>query len=126
MTPDFYDRALRRIIKMTMAIGIAGTLAILIIRSVNDASGFVIGASISLLNFYWWKGLAAQLSTATGDRPLRASGFFMSARYVIGGVAIYAIVKLLGINLAAVLAGLFVSVAAILLEIVYELIFVRD
>ena len=126
MTPDFYDRALARILKMTMALGLAGTLAVLLLRSLNDASGFLIGASISLLNFRWWKNLANSLGDPAGDRPLRANAFFLSVRYVVVGVAIYAIVKFLGITLAAVLAGLFVSVAAILLEILYELIFARD
>jgi len=126
VTPDFYDRALSRIIRMTMLLGGLGAVTILIIRSVNDACGFVIGASLSLLNFHWWKSLANALGAPSGERPLRANGFVLSVRYVVGAVAVYAIVKFLGITLAAVLAGLFVSVAAILLEILYELIFVRD
>ncbi len=109
-----------------MAIGLLGALLMLLIRSLNDASGFVVGASISLLNFRWWKGLANALGGPSGERPLRANAAFLSARYAIAAVAIYAIVKFLGVTLAAVLAGLFVSVAAILLEILYELLFIRE
>jgi hypothetical protein len=126
VTPDFYDRALRRILRMTLALGILGALVALLWRGVNDASGFVIGSSFSLLNFTWWKGLASALGGPSGERPLRGNAVFLSARYLVAAALIYVIVRFLGITLAAVLAGLFVSVAAIILEILYELIFIRD
>ena len=126
MTPDFYDRALRRILRMTLALGILGALVALFWRGVNDASGFVIGSSFSLLNFTWWKGLANALGGPSGERPLRGNAVFLAARYLVAAALIYVIVRFLGITLAAVLAGLFVSVAAIILEILYELIFIRE
>ena len=111
---------------MTLGLGILGALVALFWRGVNDASGFVIGSSLSLLNFKWWKGLANALGGPSGERPLRANAVFLTARYGVAAALIYVIVRFLGITLAAVLAGLFVSVAAIILEILYELIFVRE
>lgn len=43
---------------------------------------------------------------------------------MVGG-AIYVIVKVLEISLMSVLAGLFISAAAIIVEILYELIYAR-
>ena len=108
-----------------MALGILGSLGALMIRGWRDAAGFAIGATISLINFYWWKTLASALSP-TGERPLRGTAFVMVLRYAVIGAALYAILKILEITLAAVLCGLFVSVAAILIEILYELLFLRQ
>jgi len=47
----------------------------------------------------------------------------LGLRYLLIGAAIYAIVKYLEINLVAILLGLFVSVAAVIFEILYELIY---
>jgi hypothetical protein len=123
--PDFYQRALSRITRAAMALGAAGALAAWIVRGPRDAAGFVIGAAISLINFHWWKSLASALSP-TGERPLRGTVFVMVLRYAIVGAALYGIVSVLGITLKAVLAGLFVSVAAIMIEILYELLFLRQ
>ena len=43
-------------------------------------------------------------------------------RYLLVGAAVYVIVKVLEITLVAVLAGLFVSVAAVIIEILFELV----
>ena len=61
-----------------------------------------------------------------GGVPLRGTVFVMVLRYAVIGAALYAILKILEITLAAVLCGLFVSVAAILIEILYELLFLRQ
>ena len=46
-------------------------------------------------------------------------------RYFLFGLVGYVIVKVFGISLLAVLAGLFVAAAAVVLEIIYELIYAR-
>jgi hypothetical protein len=55
--------------------------------------------------------------------PGRASTHWLVLRYLLAGGAMYVIVKVLGAPLALILAGLFVAVAAVILEILYELAF---
>ncbi len=121
---DFYELALARIIRISIAAGALGSIVALLTHGSRAATGFLVGAIISLLNFRWWMGLAGALGDS-GKAPLRASAAFMTLRYVLAALVIYAIVKVLEITLAAVLSGLFVSVAAIIIEILYELIIIR-
>ena len=51
--------------------------------------------------------------------------WFLLLRYLLLAVAGYVIVRVFRLNLAAALAGLFVAVAAVIIEIVYELIYAR-
>jgi hypothetical protein len=52
----------------------------------------------------------------------RGWGVLIALRYAIVGLAAYAIVRILGITPVAVLAGLLAAFAAVILEILYELI----
>jgi hypothetical protein len=116
-----YDLALKRIRAMTAALGVAGTIAGLIWRGPRAGVGFLIGAFISILNLGWWISLASALGPS-GEAPMRGNTALLVLRYVAAAIIIYVIVKILEITLAAVLAGLFVCVAAVIIEILYELI----
>lgn len=116
-----YDQALSRMTRIAAATGVAGVLIVAIWRGPREAAGFLAGAVISLINFRWWTGIANALG-ASGKAPLRASATLLFARYLVVAGAIYVIVRILEIKVAAVLAGLFVAVAAVLIEILYELI----
>ena len=120
MSADFYDRALTRIKYLTMVVGLAGTAAMLLIRGRGAAAGFLAGAGISYVNFELLSGLARVMS---GSAPkARGWGVLIALRYAIVGVAVYVIVRVLGITPVAVLAGLLAAFAAVILEILYELI----
>lgn len=116
-----YDRALGRIRNMAAATGVAGTLAALIWRGPRVAAGFLIGAVISMINLQWWTSLAGALGSS-GKTPFRGSATILGLRYLLIAAVIYVIVRFLEIALAPVLTGLFVPVAAVVIEILYELI----
>lgn len=116
-----YDRALHRLTGMAAVIGVAGVIAALVWRGPRAAAGFLIGALISMANLRWWTSLANAVGSF-GKTPLRGSVALLALRYLAAAAIIYVIVKILEITLAAVLAGLFVSVAAVVIEILYELI----
>ena len=116
------DRALTRIVRFTIAAGAAGTIAVLAMRGPRIAAGFLVGAVISLLNFHWLRRMVENLGSSE-NAPRQISTAFFAFRYLLVGAAVYVIVKFLGVALGAVLAGLFVSAAAVILEILYELIF---
>ena len=120
MTDDFYDRALRRIKVLTAAVGLVGAAATSVAWGRREAVGFLAGSAVSYLNFELLSGLSGVMG-ASGNKQ-KGWGVLIALRYVILGVAVYVIVRVLGITPVAVLAGLLAAFAAVLLEILYELI----
>ena len=120
--PSYFDRALKRLRLLMLALTAAGTLAALLWRGWPWALGFLAGAVASLVNFHWLHQLAGSIGPGGRKRGKRLL-VFLSARYFLLGVCGYVIVAVFGLNLAAVLAGLLVAVAAVILEILYELIY---
>ena len=117
----FYDRALRRIWALTLVLGAGGAFALLALRGSRTALGFLLGAALSILNF---RGLEMLVNALGGSRkPGLLAALFMGLRYLLAGITLYVIVKLLGFQPVPVLAGLLVPFGAAVLEILYELIF---
>ncbi len=124
-----YDRSLSRIVRIGAALGILGTVVVLIRYGPKIAIGFLAGAVLSLLNFHGLRRVAEGLSP-TPDNPspragMRATPIFWVFRYLLFAGAGYVIVKGLGISLMPILAGLFVVAAAIIVEILYEITYAR-
>jgi hypothetical protein len=120
MTGIDYDRALTRIKRFTIVVGAVGTAAVLFARGRGTAAGFLAGAGISYVNFELLSGLAKVMG-ASAPKAL-GWGILIALRYLIVGAASYVIVRILGITPVAVLAGLLAAFAAVILEILYELI----
>ncbi|HTP35481.1 MAG TPA: ATP synthase subunit I [Candidatus Acidoferrales bacterium] len=117
------DRAVDRIWKATLAIGAAGTIGLFVWRGWNWALGFVLGCAISALNFRWLKQVAISLGSAHA-KPRMA--VLLGLRYLILGGCAYAIFKLSEISLPAFFWGLFAAVAAVIFEILIELVYARN
>ncbi len=91
------------------------------------AGGFLLGSLVSWLNYRWMKKLVNALGAQREGQPSpRArSAVFLGMRYLpLGGVA-YVILMVSTFSLTGVLAGLFVPAAAVILEILFELIYAR-
>ena len=101
-------------------IAIAGTLAAAFWLGWRGGFGFAIGSAIAVFNYHLWKRVAYAIGRP-GARPKSASAVFLGARYLLLGIALFAIIKYLGVSPLALLAGLLVPAAAVLVEIVYEL-----
>ena len=118
----FYDRALRRIDRVSYVLAPALVAGVLAARGWRDALGCAAGALLSLVNLRLWKRAAAAITNTEKPAHGRSAAFF-GLRYILLGGAAFVIIKYLEVSVLAVLAGLFISVAAIVLEIFYELIF---
>jgi hypothetical protein len=116
---DFHERALRRIHWFIFAVGILGTTASASFRGIRTGLAFLIGAVASYLSFWGWQQVA---SAITPGAKKRSSAFFVFRILAFIGLA-WVIIEFLGLNVAAAVAGLLVSAAAILLEIIFELIY---
>ncbi|MBV9507445.1 MAG: ATP synthase subunit I [Acidobacteriia bacterium] len=121
---DFYRSAVRRMLHWMAFLGGAGTLGFWMWRGWRWGAGFALGAVIAWLNFLWLKRMADALGT-TGERPRTAGAAFLGSRYLLLGALAYVILKYSEINLMAALGGLFVSLAAAIAEILFELVYAR-
>jgi hypothetical protein len=120
MTADFYEQALRRVRRFAIVLGLTGTAAVLAAYGLRMAVGFMLGAALSILNF---RGLSMLVNVIGGAKPGALAAVLIALRYLLIGCAIYVIVRFLGVTPAAVVWGLLVAFAAVILEILYELIF---
>jgi len=120
----FLGRAMGRIQVLMATLSAAGAIAAFIYGGWRWAVGFALGAGASLVNFRWLKQLADSLGEAvTGKRPKVRVAVIVGLRYLLLGAAGYVILKFTTLSLAAGFIGLFVPVAAVTLEILFELFY---
>ncbi len=124
MRPDFYQRALKRITWFLMVLGIAGTVFAGFRFGLRSGAGFLAGALISGFSIHNFREVAESLGGPVTRRAV-IFGVIFAVRYGLIGAMVYVIVKYLEVSLMAVLAGLLVSGAAVVTEILYELIYAR-
>jgi len=120
-----YLGAVHRIYRLTVGLTLAGTMAATWSGGPGWGIGFLLGAGLSLVNFRWLHRLVDSIGPNPRSRPGGLTKFFLVSRYALLGVAGYVIVKYFKVNIMAALIGLFAAVAAVLIEILYELIYVR-
>ena len=123
--PDdsYYERVAGRIFKVMLVLAAGGAMVALVWRGWAAGAGFALGAAVSWLNFRWLKHVVDGLGSKRA-RPRLAllAGF----RYLLLGGGAYVILRYSSISLPAALVGLFVSVAAIIVETVFEVMYARD
>ena len=123
------DRALERIGRWTIAVAVAGWVAAFLIGGWRMAGGFLLGSLVSWLNYRWMKKLVNALGShhggqGEGQRPPRTrSAVFLGMRYLLLGAGAYVILMISTFSLTGLLAGLFVPAAAVILEILFELVY---
>jgi hypothetical protein len=126
MDPEqlFIGRALGRIQLLIAFLSGAGALAALVYGGWRWALGYMLGTAAGYLNFRWLKKLVDSLGEAAGGNPPRARvAVFLGLRYLLLGAGGYVILNFSALSLAAAALGLFVPVAAVILEILFELIY---
>jgi ATP synthase I chain len=91
----------------------------------RPAIGFAFGCAIAYVNFHWLKRVIAGFADRATGTAVSESGqgivFRFLLRYVLMAVGAYAILTVSPASLHGLLAGLFLPVAAIACEAVYEL-----
>jgi small-conductance mechanosensitive channel len=107
-----------RVLRMTLILGGIGTIAVLARHGIRDAAGFLVGAALSYFSFRSWVRLAETVG-ASGARPATGSAVFLAVRYLLIGLAIYAIIEGLGSTPGALIVGLLVSFLALALELLW-------
>ena len=119
-----YKPAVRRFYSGMVWLAGAGALAGLCFQGWRWGLAFLLGALASGLNFSWLEEAVSTLGP--GARPPRKRLFvFLMFRYLLLGGAGYVILKVFEMSAVALISGLFVTVAALFLEIFYEIAHAR-
>ena len=121
----FYPAAMRRIYRILAVVSVAGILGAIFLRGVSHGIGFAIGAAASAVSFRFMHRAVDMLGRQDGKRPRMLAAWLFGFRYLIFGVMGYVIVKYFSISAVAVVTGLLVVVAAVLVEIIFELLYAR-
>jgi hypothetical protein len=121
----FYEAALTRIPRFMILLGLVFTLAAWLRFGWRVALGFACGCAVAYLNFYWLERVVSTLAdrvTSSGQAQSSA-GIVLRflLRYFLMALAAYAIFSVSPASLYGLFAGLFLPVAGIACEAVYEL-----
>lgn len=122
---SFAANVFRRIFIVMVALLIAGATLLWVRYGGGVALSFVIGGAISLINFYWLKRVLAAMveAVAVQGKKRSAAGVVLRfvLRYVLIGVAAYAIFKSSAMSMYGLCAGLSLPVGAVLIEAAYAI-----
>jgi hypothetical protein len=121
---DFYARSLERIQTFMLVLGTAALITAFPFFGWRIAIGFVLGATIAYVNFHWLKKVVAALADLTigTGTPASSRGVVhrFLLRYFLMAIIAFVILTVSRESLYGLFAGLFLPVAAILCEAVYE------
>jgi hypothetical protein len=122
---EFFSGAIDRIRRITIVLGIASTIVVWAIYGTVIGVGFLIGCAISYVNFHWLKRAIEDLAvTVTQSGYVSSSSRGIVIRFLLryGFILMACCVILIGSksSVYGLLGGLFVTVAAIMCEAVYE------
>ena len=127
LSERFCESVERRIEKLTLVIGVVGGVYAASSWGWRSGVGFAAGALLSWLNFRWLEqgigGLLRAVVPQTGRESYRVSRwiyarFFVRLALLVG--AVYVILRVPLFPGRAVLGGLFSLIAAVILEVAYE------
>ena len=118
----------RRLLKLSLGLGIPGCLTALILGGLDSGLGFLAGAVLSWINFRWLKQGADHLLESTrsaqpaSKRAARAAIFKYFLRYALIGLSLYATFRVDLLEVFGFFSGLVLLVGAVLVECVLQVI----
>lgn len=118
-----YERVVQRITRITVVLGATGSVVALTLGGWSWALGFALGSTVSWISFRWLKQVVGSLGVEHPQPNLPQKAVL---RYLLIAGAAYLLVRYTVVNLRAALVGLLISSAAVLIEIVIELVHARN
>jgi hypothetical protein len=109
----------RRVYLIMAAIAAGGLAGAWILWGIPGLAGFAVGALISFGNAWWTSRIAMSIGPG-GEKPGAAS-FVAVFRYLLMLGILYVILDYSETGFLAALAGCFVHIVAVVLEVVFEL-----
>ena len=112
------DLSITRITRIAITLSVIGIAIVFGMRGLRDATGFLIGAVLSLGSVRSWFKLAGAIG-ASGELPTAGSALFLVLRYIFIAGAVYATIYVLRSSPAVMILGLLVSFVAVLAELAF-------
>jgi len=126
---NFYAAAEKRVERLTAIIGLAGAALALAVAGWLWAAGVALGAGLTWLNFRWLKAgvgalVRASVAQAGAEHARIPRGVYVKffARYALLLAVVYVILSRSVLPLISLIGGLFAAVAAVVAEVVWELV----
>jgi hypothetical protein len=120
----FYEGAYARIVRIMLVVAVVGSVGALVRFGWRVGAGAAIGCALAGVNFLWMKraitAFTGRLAEPQAADSAKGSATRFAARYGLIAAVAYVIFKSSIVSLSGVLVGLFLPVAAILAEAVYE------
>ncbi len=123
-TPNDHPRLIRRLQIFLLWATIAGALGAQIFGGWRWSLGFLLGAAASYANFRNLHSIVNAVGTPRSTGGLGAAAWILF-RFIVLVLGAFVILKFTKISLYAAFTGLFCSVAAVVLEAVFELTYER-
>jgi len=120
-----FDRGIARIPPLIAVLGLLGSLVAWRVAGVSSAGAFLCGAAAAYFNFRLLERFVnrlGRLAAAEPVKPPKASGARMFIQFALCVMGAFVILRLSGFNVVAALCGFLVCPAAVMVEILYELI----
>jgi hypothetical protein len=120
-----FDRGIARVPTLIAVLGLAGGCIAWPLAGLPFAGAFLAGAAAAYGNFWLLERFVnrlGRLAAAEPSKPLKISGVRMFIQFALLVIGAFVILRLSGFNVVAALYGFLVCPAAVMIEIVYELI----
>jgi hypothetical protein len=122
MEPDLFESTATRVTRVIVVIGAAGSIAAFAWGGRTIGMSFLLGAIVGYANFRWLKGFVGGLGP--GGKPSLLTLVFLLRYFILAAIA-YVILKFSKLSLPAALAGLFTPLAAVIVEVLIQLLYAR-
>lgn len=120
-----FDRGIARVPPLIVALGVVGTVAAWWLGGASYAGPFLVGAAAAWLNFRLLEAFVnrlGRLAVAASAKPPRMAGIKLFIQFASCVLGAFVILRISGFNIAAAFCGFLVCPAAVMLELVYELL----
>jgi hypothetical protein len=107
------------------AVSLLGTVTAIVWQGWRAGTGFALGAALSAINFRVLHRLVGAMGTGGSTRPRKRIAALIGLRYLILGSVAYVIVRIFHLDGLPVVTGFLCAAAAVLIEIIYELLYAR-
>jgi hypothetical protein len=111
----------RRVYVLMFALTATGLVGAWLFWGLPGIAGFLVGATLSFGNAWWMHRLSMSIGTEPRPSSSGPAAFLAVFRYLLMLGILYVILNISETGFLAALAGCFVHIVAVVLEVVYEL-----
>jgi hypothetical protein len=120
MQPEQFEAGIARLPRWLLALAVVGTIAAAVFRGFNAAGGFLFGSLAAYVNLRLVERAVNRITASAQSGKKRRTWLFIQFAALV--FEAFVIMNFSGFSMAAAFFGFLVCPAAVVLEIVYELV----